>query len=97
MIATAVAAAAFVAVTLPATVIGLLAAQAGAETFGQLPPRAARAQFWTGWLFVVGVYTLLLGIGLSGSLRSRTTGWCTAAAAALGTFATSSALVLARE
>lgn len=93
--ATAVSAAAFVAVTLGATVIGLLAAQVGAETFGQLPPRAARAQFWTGWLFVAGVYTLLLGIGLSGWLRSRATGLCTAAAALLGSVAATAALFLA--
>jgi hypothetical protein len=92
--ATAFSAAAFIAVTLGGTVISLVALQGGVTDFGGLPSAAARAQHVTGWLFVLGMYALLLGIGLSGWTRSEATGWCTTAAAVLGTVASTLALAV---
>lgn len=93
--AAAFAAASFVAVTVGATIVALNVMALGLSDFNAFPAATDRARFWTGLLFLVGIYALILALGLCGWIRSRSTGWATTGAAVLATIGATVALVAA--
>ncbi|MDX1546903.1 MAG: hypothetical protein R3247_07945 [Rhodothermales bacterium] len=93
--AAAFASASFVAVTVGATVVALNVVALGLSDLAAFPAATDRARFWTGLLFLVGIYALILALGMSGWLRSRATGWTTTAAAVLAAIGATVALAAA--
>ncbi len=92
--AAAVAATGFVVMTLAATLMALGVLQFGFHTFDDLSPALLRLSQLTAALFVLGIYSLLLSLALSGWTRSRATGWCTTTVALLGAVAATMAIAL---
>ena len=90
--AAALSSASFVAATLGATVVALDATRLGLRDFAAMSEATSRTQFWSGGLFLLGIYGLLLAVGLSGWTRSRAAGWATTAAAVVGAVGTTVAL-----
>lgn len=93
--AAAFASASFVAVTVGATVVALNVVALGLSDFAAFPTATDRARFWTGLLFLVGIYTLIVALGLCGWTRSRAAGWATTLAAGLAAIGATVALAAA--
>ena len=88
--AAAVSAASFIAAVVAATMIAVVLHPA-APQMGSRAASAGTARVIAGLAFFVGLYALLVALGLSGWSRSRrlgvVTGWTAAAAAAISTWA----------
>lgn len=78
----AVSAASFVVCVIAATMLAVVLTP-GAPSGVALPNVLARARLVAGAGFVIGVYAMLLSLGLSGWIRSRQLGFVTSAAAIL--------------